>query len=199
MKYVHQPRIGPEENGSELLIGQRSLQLVNPIQQLDHLHQCPGIVNQEVGQRIIAQLPADIKYSGSTSWLAVMQQILMIGHPWNPRRDNIIWCQSPEQIVPQLPERAQNVPCPVGIVTIQGIPSADVRPSEPRIDLLQKSDAARCFQLCFGDKLNFRFGLVLIPVVPGEKGLEREAGGVDLTSGPRQNESRQPRDVRDFP
>ena len=30
------------------------------------------------------------------------------------------------------------MPCPVGIVTIQGITSADVRPSEPWIDLLQK-------------------------------------------------------------
>jgi len=77
------------------------------------------------------------------------------------------------------------VPCPVGIVTIQGITSADVRPSEPWIDLLQKSDAARCFQLSFGDKLNFRFGLVLIPFIPGAKGFEREAGGIDLTGGPR--------------
>ena len=46
------------------------------------------------------------------------------------------------------------MPCPVGIVTIQGIPSADIGPSEPRIDLLQKSDAARCFQLGFGDKMS---------------------------------------------
>ena len=70
-------------------------------------------------------------------------------------------------MVPQLPKRAQNVPCPVGIVPMQGISSADVRPSEPGIDLLQESDAARSFQLRFRDKLNFRFGLVLIPFIPG--------------------------------
>lgn len=50
------------------------------------------------------------------------------------------------------------MPCPVGIVTMQGIPSADVRPRKPWIDLLQKCDTARCFQLRLGDKLNFRFG-----------------------------------------
>ena len=131
-------------------------------------------MHQEVGQRIVVQIPADIKYPGSTSWLALMQQVFLIGHSRNPSGDEIIGCQSPEQMVPQLSERAQNVPCPVGIVTIQGIPSADVRPSEPGIDLLQESDAARCFQLGFGDKLNFRFCLVLIPAGPGAKGLERE-------------------------
>jgi len=100
LQYVHQPRIGPEENGPELLIGQRSLQLVNPIEQLDHLHQRPSVVHQEVGQRIVVQIPADIKYPGSTSWFAVMQQVLLVGHPRNPRSDEIIGCQSPEQMVP---------------------------------------------------------------------------------------------------
>lgn len=128
-----------------------------------------------------------------------MQQAFLIGHARNPRGDEIIGRQSPEKMVPQLPKRALNMSCPVSIVAIQGIPSADARPSKPWIDLLQKSDAARCLELGFSDKLNFRFGLVIIPVVPGAKDLKREAGGVDLTSGPRQNEGRQPRDVRYLP
>jgi hypothetical protein len=81
----------------------------------------------------------------------------------------------------------------------QSVPSANMRPSEPWIDLLQKSDAARCFQLSFGDKLNFRFCLVIIPFIPGSKGLDREARGVNLASGTRQNEDRQARDVGDLP
>ena len=167
-----------------MFIGQRSLQLVNPIERLDHLHRRPGIAHQEAGQRIVVQLPANIKNPSSTSWLALMQQALLIGHSRNPRGDEIIGRPSPEKIVPQPPKRALNVSCPVSIVAIQGIPSADARPSKPWIDLLQKSDAARCLRLGFSDKLNFRFGLVLIPVIPGAKGLEREAGGVDLTSAP---------------
>ena len=90
-------------------------------------------------------------------------------------------------MVPQLSERAQYVPCPVGIVSMQGVPSTDVRPSESWIDLLQESDAARCFQLRLSDKLNFRFGIFLITFIPGAKALERKAGGVDFTGGPRQN------------
>ena len=46
--------------------------------------------------------------------------------------------------------------------------------------------------------MNFRSGIFLISFIPGAKGLEREAGGVYLTGGPRQNEGRQARDVRDI-
>ena len=99
----------------------------------------------------------------------------MIGNPRNPCGNELVGSQSSEQMVPQLSERAQYVPCPVGIVSMQSVPSADVRPGEPWIDLLQESDATRCFQLSFGDKLNFCFGLVLIPFIPGAKGFERGA------------------------
>lgn len=53
LKNVHQPRTGLEVNRPELLIGQLSLQFVDPIEQLDQLHQCPGVMHQEVGQRIV--------------------------------------------------------------------------------------------------------------------------------------------------
>src|SRR5665811_1437287 len=93
-------------------------------------------------------------------------------------------------MVPQLPKRAQDVPCPVGIVTIQGIMSTDIRPSELWIDLLQESNTARCFQFRLGDKLNLRSGIFLIPFIPGAKGLEREARGIDFAGGPGQDEGR---------
>ncbi len=72
LEYEHQPRIGLEENGPELFIGQLSLQLVDSVEKVDQLHQRPGIVHQEVGQRIVVQLPADIKYPGSTRWSPFM-------------------------------------------------------------------------------------------------------------------------------
>ena len=109
-----------------------------------------------------------------------MQQILLIGIALNPRGNEVVGGQASQQVVPQFPERAQDVPCPVGIVTIQGVTSTNIRPSEPWIDQLQESNAARCFQLRLGDQLDFRFGIFLIPFIPGAKGLEREAGGVDL-------------------
>jgi len=72
LQYVVQPRIGVDENGLELFIGQLNIQVVNPIEQLDKLDQRLGIVHQEIDHRLGVQLPADIKYPGSTSWLAFM-------------------------------------------------------------------------------------------------------------------------------
>lgn len=72
LEYVHQPRIGLEKNGPELLIGQLCFQFVHPVEQLDQLHQRPGIVYQEVGQGIVVQLSTDIEYPSSTGWPALM-------------------------------------------------------------------------------------------------------------------------------
>src|SRR5660397_133175 len=98
-------------------------------------------------------------------------------------------------MVPQLPKRAQDVPCPVGIVTIQGIMSTDIRPSELWIDLLQESNTARCFQFRLGDKLDLRSSISLIPFISGAKGLEREARGIEFAGGPVQDECRQSSDA----
>ena len=57
---VHQPRIGLEENGPELFVGQLRLQLMDPIEQLNQLYECPCVMREELPERIVVQLSAHI-------------------------------------------------------------------------------------------------------------------------------------------